>query len=221
MLLQADLTLAKLLIGILCNCCDVDALLAVMVQGGVHHVLTYYIHMFGFNTAILAKSALTIIVSKVEKHFQRFVKLTDAELLNVQEILTASIQTKSLNVNLTDRQGLSNYYIIGFLGILQQLVVNPDNMLTLGSSVFVRLYHSILLEPELSDAAKSVLLLLKAICDHPANKKVLLQENILVTLQMFIGNETLEAKATEVIWSILSEDSLTGMRNNLIFLITN
>ena len=139
MLLQEDLTLAKLLISILCRCCNLDAALAVMVQSGAHYMLTYYIHLFGFNTALMAKSALAVIVNRVEEHFQRFVKLTNIELSNVQAILATSVQTKSLNVKLTDRQGPSDYYLIGFLEMLEQLAVNPDNMLTLGSSVFVRL----------------------------------------------------------------------------------
>ena len=66
------------------------------------------------------------------------------------------------------------------------------------------------MEPELSDAAKSVLLLLKAVCGHPANRKVLQQENMLATLETFSDNETLETITTEVIWSILNDDSLNG-----------
>ena len=210
-LCQEDLTLAKLLISILCSCCNLESAVTAMVQSGAHHTLTYYIHTFGLNTVLLAKSALAVIVNKVEEHFQRFVKLTDTELSQVQAVLTTSVQTRSLNVELTDRQGPSDYYIIGFLGILQQLTVNRDNELSLGSSIFVRLYHYMLVEPELSDAAKSVLLLLKAVCGHPTNKKVLQQENILTTLETFTDNETLAAITGEVIWTILNEDSPTGM----------
>ena len=208
---QEDLTLAKLLISILCSCCDLESALTVMVQTGAHHALTYYIHTFAFNTVLLAKSALAVIVNKVEEHFQRFVKLTDRELSQVQAVLSTSVQTKSLNVELTDRQGPSDYYINGFLEMLRQLAANPDNKLSLGSSIFVGLYHCILVEPELSDATKSVLLLLKAVCDHPTNKRVLQQENFLATLETFTDNETLAAITSEVIWTILNEDNPTGM----------
>ena len=208
---QEDLTLAKLLISVLCSCCDLESALTVMVQSGAHHALAYYIHTFGFNTVLLAKSALAVIVNKVEEHFQRFVKLTNAELSQVQAVLMTSVQTKSLNVKLTDRQGPSDYYITGFLEMLQQLAVNPDNMLSLGSSIFIGLYHCMLVEPELSDASKSVLLLLKAVCGHPDSKKVLQQENILATLETFSDNEALEAITTEIIWIILNEDGPAGI----------
>lgn len=205
--------------GILCNC-DLESALTMMIQSGVHHALVYYIHMFEFNTALLAKTALAVIVNKVEEHFQQFVKLTDVELLNVQAILTTSVRTKSLNVKLTDRQGPSDYYIIGFLKMLRHLTVNSDNMLSLGSSVFIELYHSMLTEPGIGDATKKVLLLLKAVSDHPVNKKRLQEDNLqlLTTLETLTANESLQKVAAEVIWSIFNEDSPTGMCNISCFL---
>lgn len=211
MFLKENLTLAKLLISILCDC-DLESARTVLVQRGAHHTLVYYTHMFEFNTILLAKSALAVIVNKVEEHFQQFVKLTDAELSKVQAVLSTCVTTKNLWVRLMDIQGSSDFYIIGFLKMLQNLVANPDNMVHLGSSIFVGLYHSILVEPDLSDAAESVLKLLKVVCSHPANKKAVQQENkqLLTTLETFSGDENLQAIAVEVIWNILNEDNSTG-----------
>lgn len=212
MYFKESLTLTKLLMSILCGCCDLESALTQMIQSRVHHSLVYYIRMFQFNTAILAKGVLSSIVDKAEKHFQQFVKLTDVELSNVQLILTSSVKTRSLYVKLMDGQSSSDYYIIGFLKMLRHLAANPDNMLSLGSSTFIELYHSILVEPDLSDAIKSVLLLLKVVCSHPSNK-MLPEENmqLLDTLETLTVNENLQAIVAEVIWAILNEDDLLGM----------
>ena len=204
--------MAKLLMSILCSCCEMESALNIMVQRGLHHVLIYYIHMFEFNTTLQAKSALAIIVNKVEQHFQRFVKLTDKELSNVQAVLVTCVKTKNLYVKLMDRQGSSDYHIVGFLEVLRYLTSNPDNMLALGSSKFIELYHSMLLEPDLSGAAKETLLLLKILCDHPTNKKVVQEEHnqLLATLETLTVNENLQSTAIEVIWKLLNDDTLTG-----------
>jgi len=184
-----------------------------MVQSGAHYALVYYIHTFEFSTVLLAKSTLAVIVDKIEEYFQHYVKLSDRELSNVQAILTTSVKTKNLYVKLADRQGSSDYHIIGILEMLRLLTANPDNVLSLGSSIFIELYHSMLMDPSLCDAAKEVLLLLKIVCGHPANKRALQEENfqLLATLENLATNETLQNIAVEVIWSILNEDSSTGM----------
>ena len=189
-----------------------ESALDIMVQRGLHHVLTYYIHMFEFNTTLQAKSALAVIVNKVEQHFQRFVKLTDKELSNVQAVLVTCVKTKNLYVKLMDRQDSSDYHIVGFLEMLRYLTSNPDNMLALGSSTFIELYHSMLLEPDLSGATKETLLLLKVLCDHPTNKKVVQEEHgqLLATLEALTINEDLQSTAIEVIWKLLNDDTLTG-----------
>ena len=175
-------------------------------------MLAYYIHMFEFNTILQAKSALAIIVNKVEEHFQRFVKLSDKELSNVQAVLVTCIKTKNLYVKLMDRQGSSDYHIVGFLEMLRHLTANPDNMLALASSTFIGLYHSMLLEPNLSGAAEKALLLLKVLCDHPTSKKVVQEEHgqLLATLETLTVNEDLQSNAIEVIWKLLNDDTLTG-----------
>ena len=212
MFLKENLTLVKLLMGILSKCCDLESALTVLVQSGVQHALVYYIHAFGFGTVLQAKSILAVVADKVEKHFQQFVKLTDAELLKVQIILKASIKTKSLRVKLMDWQGEGDYYIVFFLKMLQHLATNLDNKVSLGSSTFIELYHSMLVEPDLSDTANNVLLLLKVVCGHPTNIKVLQEENVqlLATLESFAENENLQAVAIEVIWTILNEDNSSG-----------
>ena len=204
--------MAKLLMSILCSCSEMQSALDIMVQRGLHHVLAYYIHMFEFNTTLQAKSALAVIVNKVEHYFQRFVKLTDKELSNVQAVLVTCVKTKNLYVKLMDRQGSSDYHIVGFLEMLRYLTSNPDNMLALGSSTFIELYHSMLLEPHLSGAAKETLLLLKVLCDCPTNKKVVQEEHsqLLATLETLTINEDLQSTAIEVIWKLLNDDTLTG-----------
>ena len=199
--------------SILCSCCVLESALTIMVQSRLHHVLAYYIHMFEFNTILQAKSALAIIVNKVEEHFQQFVKLTDEELSKVKAVLVTSIKTKNLYVKLMDRQGSSDYHIDGFLEMLRHLTSNPDNMAALGSSTFIGLYHSMLLEPDLSGAAKEVLLLLEVVCGHPASKKAVKEENgqLLATLETLTANEDLQSKAIEVIWKLLNEDTVVGM----------
>ena len=210
--LKENLTLVKLLMGILSKCCDLDSALTILVQSGLHHALVYYIHTFGFGTVLQAKSLLAVIADKVERHFQQFARLTDAELHNVQIILRASIKAKCLCVKLKDWQGEGDYYIIFFIKMLRHLSTNLDNKMSLGSSTFIELYHSMLVEPDLSDAANNVLLLLKAICSNPTNKKVLQEENVqlLATLESFTENENLQAVAIEVIWTILNEDNSSG-----------
>lgn len=197
--------------SILCGCCDLESALTVMVQSGVHHALVYYIHMFEFNTRLQAKSALAVIVNKVEPHFQQFVKLTDTELSNVQTALITCIRTKNLHVKLTDRQGSSDYHITCVLEMLRHLTANPDNMLSFGLSTFLGLYHSMLLEPDLSDAAEEILLLVNIVCDHPATRKAVREQNgqLLTTLETLTTNESLQSRAVEVIWKILNEDTAT------------
>ena len=197
--------------SILCGCCDLESALTVMVQSGVHHALVYYIHMFEFNTRLQAKSALAVIVNKVEPHFQQFVKLTDTELSNVKTALITCIRTKNLHVKLTDRQGSSDYHITCVLEMLRHLTANPDNMLSFGLSTFLGLYHSMLLEPDLSDAAEEILLLVNIVCDHPATRKAVREQNgqLLTTLETLTTNESLQSRAVEVIWKILNEDTAT------------
>ena len=201
MFLKENLTLAKLLMSILCDC-ELESILTVLVQSGAHHTLVYYTHMFEFTTVLQAKSALAVIVNKVEEHFQHFVKLTDAELSKVQIVLTTCVKTKNLWVRLIDRQGSSDFDVIGFLKLLRNLTANPENMLSLGSSIFIDLYHAILVEPDLSDAAKSVLQLLKVVCGNKQAENI----QLLSTLETFSGNESLQAIAVEIIWSILNKD---------------
>ena len=198
--------------SILCSCCVLESALTIMVHSRLHHVLAYYIHMFEFNTILQAKSALAIIVNRVEEHFQQFVKLTDKELSNVHGVLATCVKTKNLYVKLMDRQGSSDYHIVGFLEMLRHLTSNPDNMMALGSSTFIELYHAMLLEPDLSGAAKEVLLLLEVVCGHPANKKAVHGENgqLLATLETLTANEDLQSKAIEVIWKLLNEDTVAG-----------
>jgi len=183
-----------------------------MVQNQLHHSLPYYIQMFGFNTAIMAKSVLAILSAKTDKRFLKLVTLKDIELLNVQELLMLSIESKSLNVRLTDAQASTDHYVTGLLGALRHLMISPDNLEALGSSVFVNIYHSMLLEPALHDALKNVLLLVKSACSHAGNVARIQKDHseLLATLEQLTVAEVLQAIVIEIIWIIMDGTDSTS-----------
>ena len=164
---QELLTLAKLLLSVLFGFCDSQAAVAMMIQYQLHQSLAYYIQMFEFHTALMAKKTLAAISDNIDKHFLQLVKLKDKEISIIQSILMLAIETKSLYIRLMDsRQTSTDYHVKGFLKSLRCLMVNTDNLQALGSSVFISIYHSMLLEPSLHGALRNILLLVKSVCSH-------------------------------------------------------
>ena len=212
--LQDTLTLAKLLMSFLFSCCDSQAAVTIMVQNQLHQSLPYYIQMFEFNTSIIAKGALAVHVlsANIDRHFLQLVKLKDKELSNVQQILMLAIETKSLYIRLMDRQASNDYHVIGFLKALRHLTTSPDNLEALGSSVFINIYHSMLLEPALHDALKNILLLIKSVCSHVGIVSSIQKDHgdFLVTLEQLTVGEELQDLVIEVIWSIMSGTDSTS-----------
>ena len=202
------MTLANLLISFLVSCFDSQAAVAEMVRYQLHQSLAYYIQMFEFYTALMAKSALAILSDKINGHFLQLVRLSDNDLSNVQQILRVAVETKSLNFKFTDRQASGDYYVNGFLDLLKHLSTIPYNSQMLGSSAFINIYHSILLEPALQSALRNLLLLIKSICKCSNNAVSIQKEHsdFLATLEQLSVNEELQTTVIEVIWSIMNPD---------------
>ena len=168
--------------------------------------------MFQFNTAIMAKSVLAILSAKTDKRFLQLVTLKDIELLNIQELLMLSIKSKSLYVRLMDTQASTDHYVNGLLGALRHLMIDPDNLEALGSSVFVNIYHSMLLEPALHDALKNVLLLVRSVCSHAGNVARIQKDHseLLATLEQLTVGEELQVTVVEIIWIIMNGTDSTS-----------
>ena len=206
------MTLVKLLMSFLFSCCDSQAAVTIMVQNQLHQSLAYYIQMFEFNTVVMAKSALAVLSTNIDKHFLQLVKLSDKEISSVQEILMLAIKTKSLYVRIMDRQAPSDYHVNGFLNTLRHLTTNPDNLEALGSSVFINIYYSMLLEPALHDALRNILLLIKSVCSHAGNVASIQKDRgeLLATLEQLTVGEELQDIVIEVIWSIMNGNNTTS-----------
>jgi len=209
---QDALTLAKLLMSFLFSCCDSQAAVTIMKQNHLHHSLPNYIQMFEFNTVIMAKSTLAALMANIDKRFLQLVKLKDKELSNVQEILTLSIKSKSLYVRLMDKQASTDYHINGFIETLKLLTASPDNLEALGSSVFINIYHSMLLEPALHGALKNILLLIKSVCSDAGIVANIQKDHgeLLATLEQLTVNEELQDIVIEVIWSVMNGTDSTS-----------